>query len=190
MNNCAENEALKTNSDGNNVMLIRRVLQQATDHFPRLAALGFTLQYANCHSCDNEQQSNAQLLRFHAEAYCRIGEYSKRRIEAGKPSQPALLRWLWEAESISTCRMMMLFNLGVCSHPRYDSSAWDGIHEVMSLLVAAWREVEPNGELTEIKVHRVERTKPAAFDKRYAELRDAALQIASPVAFARSCSTM
>lgn len=50
MNNCAENEALKTNSDGNNVMLIRRVLQQATDHYPRLSALGFTLQYANCHS--------------------------------------------------------------------------------------------------------------------------------------------
>lgn len=72
MNNCAENEALKTNSDGNNVMLIRRVLQQATDHHPRLAALGFTLQYANCHSCDNIQQGNAQLLRFHAEAYCRI----------------------------------------------------------------------------------------------------------------------
>lgn len=33
MNNSAENEALKTNSDGNNVMLIRRVLQQATDHY-------------------------------------------------------------------------------------------------------------------------------------------------------------
>ncbi|HEE9982532.1 TPA: hypothetical protein ACJVFL_003260 [Klebsiella aerogenes] len=190
MNSCAENEALKTNSDGNNVMLIRRVLQQATDHYPRLAALGFTLQYANCHSCDNVQQGNAQLLRFHAEAYCRIGDYSKIRIEAGKSSQPTLLRWLWEAESISTCQMMMLFNQAVCSHPRHDSSAMDGIQEVMSLLVAAWREVEPNGELTEIEVHRVERTKPAAFDKRYAELRDAALQMTSPVAFAKSCSTV
>ncbi len=190
MNNCAENEALKTNSDGNNVMLIRRVLQQATDHHPRLVALGFTLQYGNCYSCDNVQQGKALLLRFHAEVYCRIGNYSKIRIEAGKPSQPTLLRWLWEAESTSTCRMMMLFNFGVCSLPRYDSSASYGIQEVMSLLVAAWREVEPDGELTEIKVHRVERTKPADFDKQYLELRDAALKMTSPIAFAKSCSTM
>ncbi|EJD6389409.1 hypothetical protein L9Y56_004617 [Klebsiella pneumoniae] len=111
------------------------------------------------------------------------------KIEAGKPSQPTLLRWLWEVESTSTCRMMMLFNLGVCSHPRYSSSASDGIQEVMSLLAAVWREVEPNGELTEIKVHRVERTKPADFDKRYAELRDTAMQMASPVAFAKSFPT-
>ncbi|ANZ89368.1 MULTISPECIES: hypothetical protein [Enterobacterales] len=190
MNNCDENGASRTNSGGNNVMLIRSVLQQATDHYPRLAALGFTVQHTNRHSCENERQGNAQLLRFHAEAYCRIGEYSKKRIEAGKPSQPTLLRWLWEEKCTSTCRMMMLFNLAICSHPRHDSSATDGIQEVMSLLVAAWREVEPNGEITEIKVHRAERAKPAAFDKRYAELRDAALQIASPVAFARSCSTM
>lgn len=190
MNNCAGNGALKTNSSGNNVMLIRRVLQQATDHYPRLSALGFTLQYANCHSCDNEQQGNAQLLRFYAEAYCRIGEYSKIRIEAGKPSQPTLLRWLWEAESTSTCRMMMLFNLGVCSHPRYDSSARDGIQEVMSLLATAWREVEPDGEITQIKIHRAERTKLVVFDKSYLELRDAAMQMTSPVAFAKSCSAV
>lgn len=190
MNNCAENGESQISFGGSNVMLIRSVLRQATDHYPRLAALGFTVQHTNRHSCENERQGNAQLLRFHAEAYCRIGEYSKKRIEAGKPSQPTLLRWLWEEKCTSTCRMMMLFNLAICSHPRHDSSATDGIQEVMSLLVAAWREVEPNGEITEIKVHRAERAKPAAFDKRYAELRDAALQIASPVAFARSCSTM
>ncbi|GKK92157.1 hypothetical protein NUBL21990_00030 [Klebsiella pneumoniae] len=57
MKNCAENGALKTNSNGNNVMLIRRVLQQATDHYPRLSALGVTLQYANCHFCDKVMPS-------------------------------------------------------------------------------------------------------------------------------------
>jgi len=93
MNNCAENGASGTNSGGNNVMLIRSVLQQATDHYPRLAALGFALQHANRPSCENERQGNAQLLRFHAETYCRISDYSKKRIEAGKPSQPTLLRW-------------------------------------------------------------------------------------------------
>ena len=189
MNNCDENGASRTSTGSTNVILSRSVLRQATDHYPRLAALGFTLQQINNYSCDNIRQDNAQMLRFHAEAYCRIGEYSKMRIEMCKPSQPTLLRWLWETGSTPTCRMMMLFNLGVCSHPRHDSSATDGIQEVMSLLVAAWSEVEPDGELTEIKAHRVERTKPAAFDKRYAELRDAILQMAPPVAFAKSCPT-
>lgn len=190
MNNYAENGASRTNSGGNDVMLIRGVLKQATDHYPQLAALGFTVQESSTCFCDKVRHDSAQLLRFHAETYCIISDYSKKRIEAGKPSQPTLLRWLWEAGSISTCRMMMLFNQAVCSHPRHDSSAMDGIQEVMSLLVAAWREVEPGGELTEIKAHRAERTMPAAFDKRYAELRDAALQITSPVAFAKSCSTV
>lgn len=188
MNNCAENGESQISSGGSNVMLIRSVLRQATDHYPRLAALGFTVQHST-YARNNVRQDSAKLLHYHTEAYCKIGEYSKMRIEAGKPSQPTLLRWLWEVESTSTCRMMMLFNLGVCSHPRHDFSATDGIQEVMSLLVAAWREVEPDGELTEIKSHRVERTKPAAFDKRYLELRDAALQMTSPLSFAKSCST-
>ncbi|HCI5985971.1 TPA: hypothetical protein NPN85_004975 [Klebsiella quasipneumoniae subsp. quasipneumoniae] len=190
MNNCAENEALKTNSDVNNVMLIRRVLQQTTDHYPRLVALGFTVQQGNTNSCDNVRHDRAQLLRFHAETYCRISDYSKKRIEVGKSSQPTLLRWLWEDQNTPTCRMMLLFNLAICTHPRHDSSSDDGIQEVMTLLAAAWRGVEPDGELTEIKLHRAERTKLATFDKRYAELRDAALQMTSPVAFAKSCSTV
>ncbi|MCD2457980.1 hypothetical protein ACHHZ9_07785 [Enterobacter cloacae complex sp. 2024EL-00232] len=190
MINCDEIEASRKSSDSNNAILIRSVLQQATDHYPRLAALGFTVQQGNTCFCDNVRHDSAQLMRFHAETYCRISDYSKKRIESGKPSQPTLLRWLWEEKCTSACRMMMLFNLAICSHPRHDSSAMDGIQEVMSLLVAAWREVETDGRITDIKIHRAERAKPAAFDKRYSELRDAALQIASPVAFVRSSSTM
>ncbi len=46
-------------ADNANVSLIRATLQQATDHYPRLAALGFTLQHANPHS----QQNRAQCKR-------------------------------------------------------------------------------------------------------------------------------
>jgi len=190
MNNSNEKGASGTNTGSNNVMFIRSVLQQATDHYPRLAALGFTVQEGNTCFRDKVRHDSAQLLRFHAETYCRINDYSKKRIEVGKSSQPTLLRWLWEEQNTPTCRMMLLFNLAICSHPRHESSVTDEMQEVMSLLAAAWREVEPDGVLTEIKVYQVERTMPAAFDKRYAELRDAALQIASPVAFARSCPTV
>ncbi|HDT6064446.1 TPA: inovirus-type Gp2 protein, partial [Enterobacter kobei] len=144
-------------ADNANVSLIRATLQQATDHYPRLAALGFTLQHANPHS----QQNRAQLLRFHAETYCRIGEYIQARLSTRKPSQPTLLRWLWEERNTSACRMILLFNLAVCYHPRYDASPAEGMQAMTALLTAAWSEVEPDGMLIEMAEYRAERTKPA-----------------------------
>jgi virulence-associated protein VapD len=56
-------------------MLIRSVLQQATDHYPRLAALGFTVQQGTTYSCDNVRHDSAQLLRFHAETTTCIRQF-------------------------------------------------------------------------------------------------------------------
>ncbi|MCE7545741.1 inovirus-type Gp2 protein [Klebsiella michiganensis] len=172
-------------ADNANVSLILATLQQATDHYPRLAALGFTLQHANPHS----QQNRAQLLRFHAETYRRTGEYIQARLSTGKPSQPTLLRWLWEERNTSACRVMLLFNLATCYHPRHDMSPAEGIQVMTSLLRAAWSEVESDGMLTGIIEYQAERTKPAVFGKHYASLREAALRMTSPVAFSRSCPT-
>ncbi|MDX7510891.1 inovirus Gp2 family protein [Citrobacter sp. S39] len=170
-------------ADNANVSLIRATLQQATDHYPRLAALGFTLQHANPHS----QQNRAQLLRFHAETYCRIGKYIQARLSTGKPSQPTLLRWLWEERNTSACRMILLFNLAVCYYPRYDASPAEGMQAMTALLTAAWSEVEPDGMLIEMAEYRAERTEPATFGKHYASLQEAALRMTFPVCFARSC---
>lgn len=172
-------------ADNANVSLIRATLQQATDHYPRLAALGFTLQHANPHS----QQNRAQLLRFHAETYRRTGEYIQARLSTGKPSQPTLLRWLWEERNTSACRVMLLFNLATCYHPRHDMSPAEGIQVMTSLLTAAWSEVEPEGMLTEMAEYRVERAKPVTFGKHYASLQEAALRMTLPVSFAQSCPT-
>lgn len=177
-----EKDTPRTRIDNADVVLIRTTLQQATDHYPRLAALGFTLQHANSHP----QQNRAQLLRFHAETYCRIGEYAKARTNSGKLSQPTLLRWLWEEEHVSACRMMMLFNLGVCYSPRHDVSPDEEMQAMISLLMAAWRDVEPGGKLVEMTEYRAERTKPAIFGKHYSVLREAALRITKHVAYARS----
>ena len=182
-----EKNTPRTRTDNTDVVLIRTTLQQATDHYPRLAALGFTLQHANSHPGGDMQQNRGQLLRFHAETYCRIGEYAKARINTGKPSQPTLLRWLWEEKHTSACRMILLFNLAVCYHPLHDVLPGEGMQAMISLLMASWREVEPGGMLTEMAEYRAERTKPAAFGKHYAFLREAALRMDSPVAFARSC---
>lgn len=178
-----EKDTPRTRTDNADLVLIRTTLQQATDQYPRLAALGFTLQHANSHP----QQNRAQLLRFHAETYCRIGEYAKVRTNSGKLSQPTLLRWLWEEKHVSACRMVMLFNLGVCCSPRHDVSPDEEMQAMISLLMASWREVELGGMLTEMAEYRAERTKPAAFGKHYASLREAVLRMDSPMAFARSC---
>lgn len=187
MNHSTERIPSTTWTDNTDAVLIRTTLQQATDHYPRLAALGFTLQHASTHLDRDTQQNRAQLLRFHAETYCRIGEYAKARTNSGKLSQPTLLRWLWEAQNTSACRMMMLFNLGVCCSPRHDVSPDEEMQAMISLLMAAWSDVEPGGKLVAMKEYRAERTKPVAFGKHYSALREAALRMASPVAFVRSC---
>lgn len=187
MNHSTERKPSTTRTDNTDAVLIRTTLQQATDHYPQLAALGFTLQHVNPHLRGDTQQNHAQLLRFHAETYCRIGEYVKVRISAGKPSQPTLMRWLWGVKNTSACRMILLFNLAVCYHPRHDVSPNEGMQAIKSLLTAAWSEVEPDGKLTEMMEYRAERAKLATFGKHYAALQEAALGMVSPVAFARSC---
>jgi hypothetical protein len=138
-------------ADNANVSLIRATLQQATDHYPRLAALGFTLQHANPHS----QQNRAQLLRFHAETYCRIGKYTSaaqyRKTVTTHASALAL-----GGENTSACRMILLFNLAVCYYPRYDASPAEGMQAITALLTAAWSEVEPDGMLIEMAEYRAE----------------------------------
>ncbi|MCE0814109.1 hypothetical protein [Buttiauxella sp. S04-F03] len=185
-----EKNTPRTRTDNTDVVLIRTTLQQATDDYPRLAALGFTLQHANSHPGGDMQQNRAQLLRFHAETYCRIGEYAKARTNSGKLSPPTLLRWLWEEKHTSTCRMIMLFNLGVCCSLRHDVSPDEEIQAMISLLMAAWRDVEPGGKQVEMTEYRAERTKPVGFGKHYSALWEAALRMASPVVYARSCSNI
>ena len=109
-----------TGADAADGACLHRVLQQSIDHYPRLAALSFTLPES---LSDGTATSQARLQRFQSDVYHHFGDYAHLRTTTGKPSQPTLLRWLWGRDG----RMMMLFNLAVCHHPRYDVSPEAGL---------------------------------------------------------------
>lgn len=83
-------------------------LQQAVDHYPRLAAFSFTAQLPHSDTMPDKQ---ALITRFHTEVGQRIGEYSRQRQQERRSSPPTLLRWVWESASTSQCRMVLLLNL-------------------------------------------------------------------------------
>ncbi|AHE72585.1 hypothetical protein M942_04695 [Enterobacter ludwigii] len=71
----------------------RAFLQQAVDHYPRLAVFSFTLALPHL---ETMADYHAAILRFHTEVWQRIVEYSWERQQARHNSPPTILRWLWE----------------------------------------------------------------------------------------------
>lgn len=67
----------------------RTFLQQAVDHYPRLAAFSFTLALPYS---ENMADHRSLILRFHTEVWKRTGEYSRQRQQARRHSPPTILR--------------------------------------------------------------------------------------------------
>ncbi|MGJ3448732.1 DUF3296 domain-containing protein, partial [Enterobacter sp. PTB] len=110
---------------------IRAFLQQAVDHYPRLAAFSFTLGLPYRESIADHR---SLILRLHTEVWQRIGEYSRERQQARQSSPPTLLRWLWESASAAQCKMVLLLNLetlGAGSHTGPRESAQQAISEML-----------------------------------------------------------
>ncbi|EGT0625580.1 inovirus-type Gp2 protein [Citrobacter freundii] len=110
----------------------RAFLQQAVDHYPRLAAFSFTLVLPYSESIADYR---TLILRFHTEVWQRIGEYSRQRQQARRSSPPTLLSWIWEAARAPECKMVLLLNLdtlGAGRHTGLDESAQQAISEMFS----------------------------------------------------------
>lgn len=86
----------------------RAVLQQAVDHYPRLAAFSFTLRLP-CRESMMDYRS--LILRFHTDVWQRTSEYSRQRQQARRHSPPTLLRWIWGSTCASECKMVLMMNL-------------------------------------------------------------------------------
>ncbi|KLF43448.1 hypothetical protein [Klebsiella aerogenes] len=87
---------------------VRAFLQQAVDHYPRLAAFGFTLKLPYH---ENLADYQSLMLRFHTEVWQRTDEYSRNRQQTRRHSPPTVLRWIWGATSAPVCRMVLMMNL-------------------------------------------------------------------------------
>ncbi len=123
-------------ADGTDVAVIRAFLQQAVDHYPRLAAFSFTLVLPYR---DTLAGYHALILRFHTDVWQRIGEYSRQRQQARQNSPPTVLRWLWETASAPECRMVILMNLDTLGPVRNPQRIDSLPHEMSALIGDARR---------------------------------------------------
>lgn len=155
------------------VETLRKVLQQATDQYPRLAAFLLTLPAV----------SPETVQHFHDVVYQQIRELVINRQLSGRPVQSTVLRWIWTSPPGQTGRMLLLLNQGSFCHPRYDKPP-ERCFESMETLLRDAASVQHH-QLPEITVFRVDRTRPAQADAQYSRLRECALLLA-PAATALS----
>ncbi|EJQ8130237.1 hypothetical protein NZM66_005116, partial [Salmonella enterica] len=87
-----------------------KILQQATDQYPRLAAFLLTLPGITPEA----------VQRFHNNVYQQVSELAVTRQLSGRPVPPTVLRWIWGTLPGQTGRMLLLLNQDTFCHPRYD----------------------------------------------------------------------
>lgn len=159
---------------------IRAFLQQAVDHYPRLAAFSFTLVLPYRETLADY---HALILRFHTEVWLLTGEYSQVRQQARHRSPPTLLRWIWEAASAPECKMGLLMNLDTLGAVRDE-----GALQVMSkLLCGAWLTVpEVHSSITDIMPIIVNRSDSGTATMPFNQLKTQIRSMVTPVLIART----
>jgi hypothetical protein len=163
---------------------IRMFLQQAVDHYPRLAAFSFTLVLP-FHESMTDYRS--LFLRFHTEVWQRTGAYSRERQQARHNSPPTLLRWIWESASTPACRMVLLMNLDTLGRA-HDGSTQQAISEILREAWLTVTDSEHHG-LTNITPVILNRPGPGTFTATFNQLRSQVQAMLAPVATARTSIT-
>lgn len=157
--------------------ILRKVLQQAIDQYPRLVAFLLTLPGVTPEAVQH----------FHDSVYQQVSGLVATRQLSGRPVPPTILRWIWASPPGQTGRMLLLLNQDTFCHPRYDRPP-DHCFETMEALLrdagSTLNDVRHH-QPPEITVFRVDRTSPAQADTQYNRLRECALSLA-PAATARS----
>ncbi|EHQ4622629.1 hypothetical protein KQ096_005337 [Salmonella enterica] len=159
------------------VETLRKVLQQSTDQYPRLAVFLLTLPGITPEA----------VQRFHKSVYQQVSGLASTRRLSGRPVPPTILRWIWASPPGQTGRMLLLLNQDTFCHPRYDRPPDRCFETMETLLRQSWRteDIPQRNKLPEITVFRVDRTQQAQSDAQYNRLRECALSLA-PAVTARS----
>lgn len=169
-------------SGGNTVDAVntRAFLQQAVDHYPRLAAFSFTLVLAYSETLADY---HALILHFHTEVWQRTGEYSRQCQQARRPSAPTVLRWMWESVSAPECKMLLLMNLNTLGFWRDEVVQ----QEMSGILREAWRTVTgTDSNVTRMASFIISRTGRCSFSQPFSQLQARVNEMVSPVMAART----
>ncbi len=158
----------------------RAFLQQAVDHYPRLAAFSFTLKLPYREAMS---EYRSLILRFHTEVWQRTGEYSRQRQQARQSSPPTILRWMWESVSAPECKMVLLMNLDTLGALRDEVVQ----QEMSGILREAWCEVmHADSNVTSMASFVISRTGKFLFSRSFSQLQTKVNEMASLVMTART----
>ncbi|MGR7121433.1 hypothetical protein ACU62C_19150 [Klebsiella aerogenes] len=116
---------------------VRRLLQAAVDHYPRLLAVEFSLQFPLPVIRTDLENIIPVLLSAIASL---TGEYADQRQAAGKSAPPTLLRAIWGYQGRGI-QMLLMLNRDTFYHPRWDKFSTE--EDIRSLLFRACDEVSP-----------------------------------------------
>ncbi|EHQ8963597.1 hypothetical protein KI085_000897 [Escherichia coli] len=151
---------------------IRRFVQQAVDHWPRLLAFHFTLHSAEGNI--NGQQIHAFCTSFYRQVHERITE----RNHTASPSSPVVLRWLREQHGGATIRCLLLFSQELFCHPRASVTVDEECSQVVDLLQQSWQVISAGGQCRVEKRFQVARGDTSG---QYVALKTVALSLGLPV---------
>lgn len=158
----------------------RAFLQQAVDHYPRLAVFSLTLELPYR---ETMSEYRSLILRFHTEVWQRTGEYSRQCQQARRPSPPTVLRWMWESVSAPECKMVLLMNLDTLGVWRDEVVR----QEMSGLLRDAWCTVTgTDSDVTSMASFIISRTERCSFSQPFSQLQTWVNEMVSPVMTART----
>lgn len=163
----------------------RAFLQQAIDHYPRLAAFSLTLVLPYSESIADYR---SLILRFHTEVWQRMGDYSWQRQQARQSSPPTILRWLWESASAPECRMVLMINLDTLGTARSPQLTDSALQSINAIIVNAWQTVTSTvcAGVTTLTPIVISRTGRDAFTVPFNQLKTRVQEMTTPVTTART----
>ncbi|MBM2967488.1 hypothetical protein [Escherichia coli] len=153
---------------------IRRFIQQAVDHWPRLLAVHFTL-----HSTEGNRDEG-QIHEFFRAFYRQLNQ----RSHAGYPLLPVVLRWLLETtESTDSTgiRCLLLISQDLICPPGSGMTSDDADSHLVGLLQQAGSTLTPEGQCTVVCCYRVVRAATPEGAESLRAFRNTCLSLARPV---------
>ncbi|ECY3795837.1 DUF3296 domain-containing protein [Salmonella enterica subsp. enterica] len=178
------NPASPTVDDAAEGLNIQAFLQQAVDHYPRLAVFSFTALLPRSGTMTDNR---ALILRFHTKVWQRIGEYSWQRQQARRHSPPTILRWIWEPVGTAECKMVLLMNLNTLETVRDPSLIDSALQEMNAAISDAWWTVAGvDNNVTSMSSFIISRSDKNAFSVPFGRLKAGMDNMVPPVITART----
>ncbi|WP_433841126.1 hypothetical protein [Escherichia marmotae] len=153
---------------------IRRFIQQAVDHWPRLLVIHFTVRLS-------DGVDEYLIPAFYREFHQRLNALVIHRSQTGGLSSPVVLRGLWETHSSVTRRGLLLLSQDLMYPPGTRIRADDADSHLVALLQQTWAALSPEGHCTVEGGYRLARAATSGESEPFTALKSTLRSLTRPV---------